>query len=172
MVKIKGEEVFIVKKNYRIKKTISMKQFVSKFGENFSEHMKKRLLELDVRTVLTREDYDNRFDVKHVEHTQYEVKDNSGKDSDVCKKEYVYGQFITVDGALYFSEECSDNPKSVESPVVDNIYKSLNSEDMISYEGNSAKKIDDSNIDYIIDTLLTACPQVSQSYLKIMSKYL
>ncbi len=34
------------------------------------------------------------------------------------------------------------------------------------------KKIDDTNIDYVIDTLLTACPEVSQRYLKIVREML
>ena len=43
-----------MKKNYKMKKTISMKMFVSELGENFSDHMKEKLLELDIRCVLTR----------------------------------------------------------------------------------------------------------------------
>lgn len=161
-----------MRRNYKIKKTISMKKFISEFGADFSEHMKNRLLELEIRTVLTREENYNKFDLKHVEHTQYDFQENLDNPSDTCKKEYVYGEFMSVDGALYFCKNCSKNPKLMESPVVDGIYESLSSEDMLSDDGSNAKKINDSNIDFVVDTLLKACPQVSQSYLKIMSKYL
>ena len=61
-----------MKKNYKMKKTISLKMFIAEFGENFSDHMKKRLLELEVRCVLTRKEDSNKLDLKHVEHTQHE----------------------------------------------------------------------------------------------------
>lgn len=158
----------MVKKNYKMKKTISIKMFISEFGENFSDHMKKRLLELEVRCVLTRREDNYRLDLKHVEHTQYDC-DSTGE-LNTCKKEYAYGQFIVIDGILYFSESCETNDKVMQSPVVDVIYNSLNSEDTICDEGTNAKKIDDNNIDCIIDTILTVCPQVSQTYLDIVEE--
>ena len=50
-----------MKKNYNMKKTIAMKGFISEFGEVLSEKMKKRLLELEIRTVLTRKEYRNKI---------------------------------------------------------------------------------------------------------------
>jgi uncharacterized protein (UPF0212 family) len=157
-----------VRKNYKIKKTISLKQFISEFGENFSEHMKERLLDLEVRCVLTRKEEDNKLDLKHVEHTKYNCPSgNSSKE-----KEYVYGEFTVVEGTLYFSEKCIENDDIMVSPITNDIYNSLNSADMIfdesTDESTHAKKIDDTNIDYIIDTILTVCPEVSQRYLDIV----
>jgi hypothetical protein len=43
----------MVKKIYNMKRTISVKRFIIELGENFSEHVKKRLLDLEVRCVLT-----------------------------------------------------------------------------------------------------------------------
>ena len=60
----------------------------------------------------------------------------------------------------------------MKSPVVDEIYNSLDNEDMFIDEDTTAKKIDDTNIDYVIDTLLTACPEVSQRYIKIVREML
>ncbi len=60
----------------------------------------------------------------------------------------------------------------MQSPIVNTIYNSLDDEDMLIDEDTTAKKIDDTNIDYVIDTLLTACPEVSQRYLKIVREML
>ncbi|MCY6484167.1 hypothetical protein OW763_07340 [Clostridium aestuarii] len=152
-----------MKKNYKMKKTISVKRFISDLGEEFSENMKKRLLELEVRCVLTRKEDKCKLDLKHVEHTQYE-------DGSKAPKEYVYGQFIVNEGILYFSDRCTESDKVMQSPIVSDIYASLNNEDMISDEECNAKKIDDSNIDYVIDTILTVCPEVSQKYLDIVKE--
>ncbi len=153
-----------MRKNYKIKKTISVKQFISEFGENFSEHMKERLLDLEVRCVLTRKEEDNTLDLKHVEHTKYDCPSgNSSKE-----KEYVYGEFTAVEGILYFSEKCAENDDVMVSPITNVIFNSLNSEDMIIDENTNAKKVDDTNIDFIIDSILSVCPEVSQRYLDIV----
>lgn len=151
-----------MKKDYKMKKTISIKHFISEFGETFSDHMKKRLLELEVRCVLTRtreESY--KLDLKHVEHTRHICDDSHNK-------EYVYAQFIVNEEALYFSEVCVENDDVVESPIVKEIYNSLNNENIIYDGDNRAKKIDDSNIDYVVDSILSVCPEVSKSYLDIV----
>ncbi|NMM63850.1 hypothetical protein HBE96_14425 [Clostridium sp. P21] len=153
-----------MRKNYKIKKTISVKHFISEFGENFSEHMKERLLDLEVRCVLTRKEEENILDIKHVEHTKYDCP--SGKGS----KEYAYGEFTVIDGTLYFSEKCLENDDVMQSPITDVIYNSLSSTDMISDENNSLKKVDDSNIDSVIDSILSVCPDVSQRYLDIVKE--
>ncbi|WML37524.1 hypothetical protein [Clostridium sp. OS1-26] len=157
-----------MKKNYKMKKTISMKMFINEFGENFSKHMKKRLLELEVRCVLTRKEDSYRLDIKHVEHTQYAF-DNDHNNS-TSQKEYVYGQLIVMDGALYYSERCIENDTVMQSPIVAVIYGNLDSEGMILDNDNRAKKVDDSNIDYVIDTMLTVFPDVSESYLNIIKE--
>lgn len=157
-----------MKKNYKMKKTISMKMFINEFGESFSKHMKKRLLDLEVRCVLTRKEDSYRLDIKHVEHTQYSF-DNDHNNS-TSQKEYVYGQLIVMDEALYYSERCIENDTVMQSPIVAVIYDDLDSEGMILDNDNRAKKIDDNNIDYVIDTMLTVFPDVSQSYLNIIKE--
>lgn len=155
-----------MKKNYKMKKTISIKMFIEELGKNFSEHMKKRLLELEVRCVLTRKD-EFVLDLKHVEHTQHDC------DSSTVQKEYVYGQFmVDEEGILYFSDKCMKNDSVMQSPIVNSIFNSLSGEVMIFDEDSKAKKIDDSNIDYVIDSILSVCPQVSQSYLDIVKEML
>jgi hypothetical protein len=160
------------KKKHKVKKVISMKQFISEFGRNFSEHMKQRLVELEVRCVLTRREDENRVDLKHVEHTRYNCPENLEDNSDVSQKEYAYGQFVVDDDKLYFSERCTEGDEVMRSSIVDVIYASLNSECIVLDDGICAKKVDDTNIDYIVDTILTVFPQVSDTYIKIMSKYL
>lgn len=160
-----------MKKNYKMKKTISMKMFITELGESFSEHMKKRLMELDIRSVLTRKEDSNVLDLKHVEHTKHECHCNPENPLETCEKEYDYGQFLVIDDSLYFSSSCIENDKVVQSPIVDEIYNTLFSETAVSESGSTGKKIDDSNIDYLIDTLLTVFPQVSKEYISIMSKY-
>lgn len=158
-----------MKNIYNIKKTISIKQFISEFGEDFSKHIKKRLLDLEVRTVLNRKEDNNRLDIKHVEHIKYDI----GKEQNVhmCtgKKEYVYGQFSMDEGILYFSENCLEDDNVIESPVISTIFNNLDAANMITKDGISGKKIDDSNIDYVIDSILEVCPDVSQEYKDIVS---
>jgi hypothetical protein len=156
-----------MKRSYNIKRTISVKQFISEFGENFSEHMKKKLLELEVRCVLRRKEETYILNLKHVEHTQHEC--NSKDNSKVHLKEYAFGQFIIIEGSLYFSEKCTESSEVMQAPIVSKIYNSLNSEDMIVEAGINARKVDDSNIDYVIDTILTVCPPVTQGYLDIVA---
>lgn len=161
----------MVKKNYKMKKTISMKMFIAELGKNFSKHMKERLLELEVRCVLTRKQ-ENILDLKHVEHTQYNCNLNSGDILSIQKKEYAYGQFIVIDDALYFSDKCLESDSVMQSPIVNTIFNSLKGEVMYFDEDIKAKKIDDSNIDYIINSILSVCPQVSQSYIDIVKSML
>lgn len=153
------------KKNYKLKKTISMKQFISEFGENFSDHLKERLMELEVRCVLTRENDENRLDLKHVEHTKFDCKFDNSKNE---KKEYTYGEFVVIDGVLYFSEKCVENSTVMQSPIVNTVYNSLSNDNSIVFEDTSLKRVDDSNIDYVIDTMLTVYPEVSQRYIDIL----
>jgi hypothetical protein len=160
------------KKNYNMKKTISMKRFIQEFGEGFSKHMKSRLLDLEIPCVLTRKEDSNRLDIKHVEHTQYDSECGFQDEPATCRKEFCYGQFVVIDGELYYSENCLVNEKVMESPIVDTIFSSLDTQNIIFDENSTAKRIDDSNIDYIIDAILSVCPKVSQSYMDIMSKYL
>jgi hypothetical protein len=147
---------------------MSINQFIEEFGENFSDHMKKKLMELESRSFLTRKENFNVFEIKHVEHIQYDCIDDPDNDINQSKKEYVYGQFVVIEGILYFSEECFETNEIIQSPQVSTIYNSLNSEGMILEEGKKLKRIDDSNIDFIIDSILASCPQVSQAYLDII----
>lgn len=156
-----------MKKNYKMKKTISIKMFIEELGKDFSEHMKNRLLELEVRCVLTRRQ-ENILDLKHVEHTQYNCDLNSEDGSNSEEKEYVYGQFIVIDDVLYFSDKCVENSSVMQSPIVTSIFNDLDGDVMIFDEDIKGKKIDDSNIDYVIDSILSVCPEVSQSYLDIV----
>lgn len=160
-----------MKKNYKMKKTISMKMFIGELGELFSEHMKNKLMELDMRSVLTRKEESNILDLKHVEHIKHECTSNAEDNTSTCQKEYHYGQFLVIDGALYFSESYVENENVAVSPIVSEIYNNLTSETGVTETGVVGKKVDDSNINYVIDTLLTVFPQVSKEYISIMSKY-
>ncbi|MDP4090293.1 MAG: hypothetical protein Q8930_13605 [Bacillota bacterium] len=149
--------------HYTKKRSISMEQFIQEFGTNFSEHMKKRLMELESRSYLVRKEVSNRFDLKHVEHIEYEC----GQENTVLK-EYIYGQFEVDKDILYFSESCEESTKSMQAPIVSTIYDSLNCEGVIFSNGRNLKIVGDNNIDYVVDSTLSACPQVSQRYLDII----
>ena len=154
-----------MKKNYNIKKTISMKQFVLEFGNAFPNHMKNRLLELEVGSVLIRKEETYRLNLKHVEHIKY---DSSLQDSGKGMKENVYGQFIVIEEILYYAQSCTESKEVMQAPVVTKIYNGLSDEGMISVEGLNAKKIDDSNIDFVMDSILAVFPEVSKEYLNIV----
>ena len=155
-----------MKKMYNIKKTISMKQFISEFGGTFTEQMKNRLLELEMGCVLIRKEENHHLQLKHVQHTKYACPSGSGKPG--AQKEYAYGQFIVIEGILYFAEDCKESDQVMEAPVVSSIYEALDSEDMITTEGINAKKIDDSNIDFVINSILEVFPEVSKEYQDIV----
>lgn len=158
-----------MKRIYRMKKTISMKQFITEFGGGYSKRTKKRLLELGERCVMTRKDESFILDIKHVEHTKYDV--NSQEHTEIIQKEYAFGQFVAHEGSLYFSESCIENDDVMQSPVVNTIFSSLNSDNLVLDNGVTAKKVNDENIDYIIDNILTVCPEVSPEHLAIVSRY-
>lgn len=158
-----------MKKAYRMKRTVSMKQFLTEFGGEFPKHTKQRLLELGSRCVLTRKDESFILDIKHVEHTRYNCSPEGS--TAACLKEYAFGQLIAHEGALYFSENCLENDEIMQVPLVNSIYNSLNSEELMLEGGISGKKLDDDNIDYVIDNILTVCPEVSAEHLAIISRY-
>jgi hypothetical protein len=154
---------------YRKNSPMALKQFISEFGANFTEYMKDKLMELESRSFLTRKDVRSRFDLKHVEHIQYECDCDSQDYSQMPKKEYSYGQFEVIDDILYFSEICLESNQVQQSQMVSTIYNSLNGEGTIFNDGRNLKKVDDKNIDFVVDSILLNCPQVSQSYLDIIN---
>lgn len=155
-------------KNYARKSNISMKMFIKEFGENFTGHMKERLMDLEVRCFLTRKDIAYRFDLKHVEHLQYECASDSEDSSAVSSKEYAYGQFVVIEGKLYFAESCLESKDIMQSPMVSTIYNALDSEGSIFDEGRNLKILNDKNIDFVVDSILSSCPEVSEAYLDIV----
>jgi hypothetical protein len=152
-----------------MKRTVSMKQFLTEFGGEFSKHVKQRLLELGARCVLTRKDESFVLDIRHVEHTKYDCTAQGG--TAAHSKEYAFGQLIAYEGMLYFSENCLENDDIMQAPAVSSTYNSLNSEEVVLYGDVKGKKLDDDNIDYVIDSILTVCPEVSPEHLAIVSRY-
>lgn len=161
-----------MKKNYKMKRTISMKQFIAEFGEVLSKHMKQRLLELGERCLLNRRDESHILDLRHIEHTKYECSCSSEGEVTECKKEYAFGQLVVKEGNLYFSQSCVENDDIMQNPTVNEIYDSLTTEEAIIDECIKAKRLDDSNIDYVIDSILKVCPEVSAEHMAILAKYI
>lgn len=153
---------------YNIKKTISMKQFIAEFDEQLSVNIKERLLELGQRCILTRKEDRCTLDIKHIEHIQYETAVTSDGSGAKGEKEYSYGQFLINDENIYFSDKCAETNFVMQAPVVERIYKGLSSEDMLLDENKTGKKIDDSNINFIIDSILEVCPPVSQAHMELV----
>lgn len=156
-----------MRNNNRFKSTISVKMFISEFGENFSSNMKKRLMDLEVRCVLKRDEVDHILNLKHVEHIKFDCLNASEK---LVKKEYAYAQFAVIEGMLYFCENSIQNNEISPSPIIKSIYDGLNSANIIIEEGKNFKMVDDSNIDYVVDSILSSCPQVSQAYKDIVKE--
>lgn len=158
-----------MKKIYRVKKTVSVKQFIAELGGELSAHIKKRLLELGERCVLTRREESYILDLRHIEHKKYDCGSEEGTDAN--KKEYAFGQFIVHEGRLYFSKCCLENEDIMQSDVVNSIYDFLEGEEL-ELEGNiRGKLITEGNIDYIVDKILTVCPEISPEHLAIISRY-
>lgn len=158
-----------MKKIYRVKKTVSVKQFIAELGGELSGHIRKRLLELGERCVLTRREESYILDLRHIEHTKYDCGSKEGTESN--QKEYAFGQFIVYEDRLYFSKFCLENEDIMQSEIVDSIYDFLEGEEL-ELEGNvRGKLITDNNIDYIADKILTVCPEISPEHLAIISRY-
>lgn len=169
MHKIILKESAYMRTNNRRKSSISINTFISEFGENFSDHMKEKLMGLESRCFLSRKDVDYRLDIRHVEHIKYESPLDSGKREPSKKKEYVYGQLAVIDNKLYFSESCRENDEVMRSPEVSGIYEAIDNENMIAdKKDGDLKKLDDNNIDYVTDRILSICPQTSQAYQNIV----
>lgn len=151
---------------YNVKKTISMKQFIEEFDEQLSDNMKTRLLELGKRCILTRKEDRFRLDLKHIEHTQYECAVTA--EDERISKEYSYGQIIVDDENLYFSERCAESDTVMQSPIVSLVYEALSGDSIIFEDDKKAKKIDDCNIDFIVDSILSVCPPVSKAHLELV----
>jgi len=161
----------MMKKNYKMKRTISMKQFIIEFGEGLSKHMKQRLLELGERCILNRRDESHILDLRHVEHIKYECSCSSEDEEAIVKKEYAFGQFVVQEGLLYFSQSSVENDDIMQNATIKGIYDSLDNEE-IEIDEIKVKAIDDSNIDFIIDSILKVCPVVSAEHMAIIAKYI
>lgn len=158
-----------LKKIYKMKRTVSAKQFIAELGGNFSSHIRKRLLELGERCVLTRRDESYILDLRHIEHTKYHCNSEEGTAENL--KEYAFGRFIVYEDKLYFSKGCLENEEIMQSKIVDSIYDSLQCEEL-ELEGDVwGKPVDDGNIDYIVDEILKVCPEMSPEHLAIISRY-
>lgn len=142
--------------------------FIKEFGEDFSEHVKEKLMELESRYFLTRKEIPYRFDLKHVEHLQYDCAFDEKNPSAPSSKEYAYGQFAVLEGKFYFSKSCLENNEIMQAPSVSTIYNALDSEGIVFDEGRNLKILNDNNIDYVVESILSSCPEVSQSYLDIV----
>lgn len=161
----------MVKKNYKMKKTISMKQFITELGAEFSTPVKERLLELGERCLLNRRDESHILDLRHIEHLKYECCGSEKEKSQGRTKEYAYGQLIVKDKVLHFSKSCVENEDIMQIPLVGEIYTGLAGEEVLVDDCINAKKLDDTNIDYVVDRILGVCPAVSPEHMAIIAKY-
>jgi len=59
----------------------------------------------------------------------------------------------------------------MQVPIVSSIYNSLSSEELTLEGDIKGKKVDDENVDYVIDSILTVCPEVSPEHMAIISRY-
>jgi len=151
---------------YNVAKTISMKKFITEFGGSFTPLIKENLLKLEMRSVLTRVENMNVLNIKHVEHLKHTSTQGSGH----SEKEYIFGQLVSLEGNLYFSNSFSENEKSEKSKCVDAVYDSIDRPEQLLDSGNSVKILDDENIVLFIDGLLNCIPDVSERYLKILKE--
>lgn len=158
------------KMNRTRKRAISIKMFLTEFGENFPDNVKERMMALESRCYLTRKEIPYQFDLKHVEHLQYECAANEAHSPARRSKEYAYGQFVVLEGQLYFSECCVESNEIMQSPMVSIIFNDLSSEGIISIDGRNLKKLTGENIDLVVDKILSSCPQVSQAYRNIIKE--
>jgi hypothetical protein len=159
-----------LKKKYNVKKTISMKMFISEFGEAFTSHTKLKLLEIGKRCVLSRKEIDYCFDIKHVEHIKHECS-NIDNPSEIKFKEYTFGQLLVSEEFLYFSTEFIEGADTIQYPTISNIYNAMEAPEECIDGNINAKRLQDSNVNYVIDKLLEICPPLSAEYMKIIGRY-
>jgi hypothetical protein len=148
---------------YNLKSTISMKKFISEFGREFSPYLIERLMDLELRSVLTRNEFPNILEIKHVEHTKYQCGEG--------EKELSFGRLIASDEELFFST-ADETDKVMEAENISDLFDSMNSDVKIFNSNIEAKKIDDDNIDFFMDKMLNIMPEVSEEYKKILKEML
>lgn len=144
--------------------------FISEFGEAFTSHMKSKLLDIGKSCVLIRKETGDSFDLKHVEHIKHKFNDTDGA-SNIKLKEYTYGQLIVNEDVLYFSDVHNNGDDAIQFPTISDIYKELDVAAEFLEDSIEAKRIEDSNIDYLVDNLSAIYPTLSPEYLKIIGKY-
>lgn len=147
-------------------KTISMKKFISEVGKDFTPLVKENLLKLELRCVLTRVDHINVLNIKHVEHSKHTSTDTTG----TSEKEFIFGQLITIEGNLYFSNTCNENEKSEKCDCIDSVFDSIERTELLLDSGAKIKIIDDENVAQFIASMLGCIPDVSERYLKILKE--
>ena len=157
-------------KKHNMKKTISIAMFISEFGDAFTSHMKLKLLEIGKSCVLIRRETGYSFDLKHVEHKKEQIENSDGT-SNLKLREYTYGQLLVHEEILYFSMGHKNGEDEVQFPTISEIYGDLNVPVEFLEDDIEAKRIEDSNVDYLVDHLNAIYPELSPEYLKIIGRY-
>lgn len=147
-----------------------MSMFISEFGEAFTSHTKQKLMEIRNSCILIRKAPGDSFDIKHVEHTKH-ILDNADGTSNMKPREYTFGQLLINEDLLYFSKECEETEDAIQHPAISDIYSNMDTKPEVLEDNIEGKRIEDSNVDYLVDHLTELYPPLSEEYLKIIGKY-
>lgn len=166
----------------------TMNNLITKFKPNISPRVKEKLLELDKKGILQKEGSDNKLYIHSKDARMKLNPPDSGCDS---MHEFVYGHIMFIKQCVCLSGRCSLNLEVLDHPGYSQIYKLIDNKlsmNMSKLESKKEKnnykkdfyikdsdrfaiKINDENVDEIIDSINALLPELSEDYLKMIRKY-
>lgn len=114
----------------------------------------EKLLELDGHIILSKADYDHRYNILDLHHKIHpatiKTKDNKTESHD---KEWAFGHIIIHDNNVYFSERPTSNRDVEEHEISSVIYANLKTYGIFDIDRN-ARLINEDNVDFVVDEIL------------------
>ena len=139
---------------------MSVGSFINQFGGSLTPFTKQELLRLDGKCILSPHKHKNRVNIELLHHNKFPATKNSGLEVIPCEKEIALGHFISHKSLFYYSKRATTNGTVMQDDVtIDTIYNSMHSEQIHDID-RDAKLIDDSNVTFLVDTLLNSISSI------------
>lgn len=136
---------------------LSIREFMDKF--EMDDSVANELKRLDGHIVLSSGEYDYRFNLLDPRHSKHEAlikKKNIGDGLKFYNKEWAFGHLIYHNGAVFFSETPTVNRDVEKHRIAKHIYDNLRTDEIFDND-RWAKRIDPSNVKFVVDQLLALC---------------
>ena len=124
-------------------------QFISKFNIPDS-NVVTILRTLDQKVLLSKGEHEYRYNILGTRHKTHTT---TYKDGTICEKEYAYGHLMAINKKIYFSQRTTQNADREEHIISSTIYNCLLTDEIHDIDRN-ARLIDDTNVSFIVNTIL------------------